>query len=100
MNKGVIYLGNNPVTEQDLCALIIKHLAKGNEKVKNYMLNNHLLEVQKVSEKLVSTLGGCFVDVHAFNSYFYETVIDLGYSSSLFGAPYEKEQLVEAGFRR
>ena len=38
MRKDTIYLGNNPVNEKELCGLIIGHLSKNNETVKNNML--------------------------------------------------------------
>ena len=94
MKKDAIYLGNRPVGEKELCVLIIGHLSKNNETVKNNMIKYHMDEIKNVSSMLVSMLGGSFVEARAFNNYFHETVTRLGYTTSLLCAPYAESKTV------
>lgn len=87
MENSFINLGGNQFDEKGLCALIIRQLSGGNEKVKNNMINYHMGEIKNVSEALVSVLGGHFVGAREFNAYFYETVNKLGYSTSQLTTP-------------
>jgi len=87
MKNSFINLGGNQLDEKGLCALIIRQLSRGNEKVKNNMINYHMREIKNVSEMLVSALGGHVVGAREFNAYFYETVNKLGYSTSQLTTP-------------
>ena len=99
MRKDTIYLGNNPVNEKELCGLIIGHLSKNNETVKNNMLKYHMVEIRNISKMLISILGGSFVEARAFNAYFHETVHSLGYSTSSLCSPYGKNQGIREGVK-
>ena len=94
MKKDAIYLGNKPVGEKELCALIIGHLSKNKEVVKTNMIKYHMEQIKNVSSMLISMLGGSYVEARTFNNYFYETVSRLGYTTSLLCAPYGESQTV------
>ena len=94
MKKDAIYLGNRPVGEKELCALIIGHLSKDNETVKSNMIKYHMDQIKNVSSMLISMLGGSYVEARTFNNYFHETVSQLGYTTSLLCAPYREGQTV------
>ena len=94
MKKDAIYLGNRPVGEKELCTLIIGHLSKNNEDIKSNMIKYHMDQIRNVSRMLISILGGSYVEARSFNSYFHETVISLGYTTSLLCAPYNEGQAV------
>lgn len=99
MRKDLVYLGNNPLDEKDLCFLIIKHLSRDNEVVKKNMIKYHMNEIKNVSNMLVSILGGTFVGAREFNAYFYETVSKLGYTTSSLCSPYSKDNGIREGLR-
>ncbi len=99
MKKDIIYLGNNPVGERELCGLIVSHLAKNDEIVKNNMINFHMKEIRNISRSLIKALGGSYVEARAFNAYFHEKVVELGYSTSALCMP-SMNQGIREGFRR
>ncbi len=94
-----MYLASNALDENGLCSLIIGHLSRGNEMVKNNMIKYHMNEIKNVSSMLVKILGGSFVGAREFNAYFYETVSNLGYTTSSLCSPYNKENGIREGLR-
>ena len=92
MEKNKIYLGNNQLDKQGLCQLIIGHLSRNNERVKENMVKYHMEEIKNVSDMLIRVLGGYQVEARAFNSYFYAIIIRLGYSINQLTSP-ENEQV-------
>ena len=95
MEKNKIYLGNNQLDKQGLCQLIIGHLSRNNERVKENMVNYHMEEIQNISDMLIRVLGGYQVEARAFNTYFYTIIIRLGYTINQLTAP-ETEQVEKA----
>ena len=99
MKKDAIYLGNRPFNERELCVLIIGHLSKNNENVKDNMIKYHMEQIKNVSSMLISMLGGSYVEARAFNTYFHETVNKLGYTTSLLVSPYQATEVAVRGLR-
>jgi len=99
MKKDVIYLGNNPVNERDLCGLIVCHLAKNDDEARKTIVELHMKEIRDVSKSLIKALGGSYVEARTFNTYFHEIVHELGYTTSSLCAPYVNPGIRE-GYRR
>ena len=82
MDKNIIYFegASHKVGVNELCGIIVSHFSRGNEQIRNNMINYHMDEIKKVSSMIVKILGGNFVSARTMNAYFYETMGQLGYS--------------------
>ena len=85
MRKDAIYFGETgrAVKEKELCKIIIMQLSKGDKKIVSNMVDYHMEEIRNISRSLINRLGGTIIGARTLNNYFYETVSDLGYSTSV-----------------